>query len=83
MPLVIVNFLELLVGALMLLVLARVVVSWLAPSGGGGLVAFIYQATEPILAPIRRVVPPSGGLDWAPLIAMLVLGLLLRLVVRL
>jgi len=83
MPLVIVNFLELLISALMVLVIARVVVSWLAPSGGGGLVAFIYQATEPILAPIRRVVPPSGGLDWAPLIAMLVLGVLLRLVVKL
>jgi YggT family protein len=82
MPAVIINFLELLLSALMLLVIARVLVSWLAPSGGGGLVAFIYQATEPILAPIRRVVPPSGGLDWAPLIAMLVLGLLLRLVVR-
>ena len=83
MPLVIANFLELLVSALMVLVIARVVVSWLAPTGGGGLVAFIYQATEPILAPIRRVVPPSGGLDWAPLIAMLVLGLLLRLVTHL
>jgi YggT family protein len=82
MPLVIVNFLELLITALMVLVIARVVVSWLAPTGGGGLVAFIYQATEPILSPIRRVVPPSGGLDWAPLIAMLVLGLLLRLVTR-
>ena len=83
MPLVIVNFLQLLISALMLLVVARVVVSWVAPSGGGGLVAFIYQATEPFLAPIRRVVPPSGGLDWAPLIAMLVLGLLLRVVGRL
>jgi YggT family protein len=82
MPLVIVNSLELLITALMVLVIARVVVSWLAPTGGGGLVAFIYQATEPILSPIRRVVPPSGGLDWAPLIAMLVLGLLLRLVTR-
>ena len=83
MPDIIVNFLQLLIGALMLLVFARVLVSWLAPSGGGGLVAFIYQATEPILAPIRRVVPPSGGLDWAPLIVMLLLGLLLRLVLRL
>jgi YggT family protein len=82
MPLVVLNFLQLLFSLLMLLVIARVIVSWLAPSGGGGLVAFIYQATEPILAPIRRVVPPSGGLDWAPLIAMLVLGLLLRLVVQ-
>jgi len=83
MPLVIVNFLQLLVGVLMLLVIARVVVSWTAPTGGGGLVAFIYQATEPLLAPIRRVLPQSGGIDWAPLIAMLVLGLLLRVVVRL
>ena len=83
MPLVIINFLQLLVSALMVLVIARVIVSWLAPTGGGGLVAFIYQATEPILAPIRRLVPPSGGLDWAPLIAMLVLGLLLRLITQL
>lgn len=83
MPHVVVNFLQLLIGALMLLVIARVVVSWVAPTGGGGLVAFIYQSTEPFLAPIRRFIPPSGGLDWAPLIAMLVLGLLLRVVVRL
>ena len=83
MPLVFVNFLQLLLVVLMVLVLARVVVSWTAPSGGGGLVAFIYQVTEPLLAPIRRVIPPSGGIDWAPLIATLVLGLLLRVVGRL
>jgi YggT family protein len=83
MPLVVVNFLQLLIGVLMLLVIARVVVSWTAPTGGGGIVAFIYQATEPLLAPIRRVIPPSGGIDWAPLIATLVLGLLLPFVGRL
>jgi YggT family protein len=83
MPLVIVNFLQLLIVVLMLLVLARVVISWTAPTGGGGLVAFIYRATEPVLAPIRRVIPPSGGIDWAPLVATLVLGLLLRFVGRL
>jgi YggT family protein len=83
MPLVVVNFLQLLIGVLMLLVIARVVVSWTAPTGGGGLVAFIYQATEPVLAPIRRVIPPSAGIDWAPLVATLVLGLLLGFVGRL
>lgn len=82
MPLVVVNFVQLLLGALMLLVFARIVVSWVAPTGGGGLIAFIYQATEPFLAPIRRIVPPAAGLDWAPLIAMLVLGLLMQIVVR-
>ena len=83
MPLVIVNFLDLLLGVLTLLILARVVISWAGPSGGGSLVAFIYQVTEPLLAPIRRVVPPSGGLDWSPLIATLLLGLLFSLVGRL
>ncbi len=83
MPLVVVNFVQLLLGALMVLVFARIVVSWVAPTGGGGLIAFIYQATEPFLAPIRRIVPPAAGLDWAPLIAMLLLGLLMQIVVSL
>jgi YggT family protein len=83
MPLVVVNFIQLLVGALMLLILARVVVSWVAPYGGGGLIAFIYQATEPILSPIRRVLPPIGGLDLSPLVALIGLSLLVQLVLRL
>jgi YggT family protein len=82
MPLVLSNFLQLLLGALWLLIVARVIVSWLAPSGGG-VVAFIYQATEPILAPIRRLLPPTGAFDWSPLIAMVVLVVLERFVARL
>jgi uncharacterized protein YggT (Ycf19 family) len=34
--------------------------------------------TEPILAPIRRVIPPTSGIDWSPLIAMLILGAITR-----
>ncbi|HET8571926.1 MAG TPA: YggT family protein [Candidatus Limnocylindria bacterium] len=80
MPLVVVNFLQLLAFVLWLLIIARVVISWLMPMGGGGVVAFIYQATEPILAPIRRLIPPSAGIDWAPLIALLLLGALTQAV---
>ncbi len=79
---VLVNFIRLLVTVLWFLLIARVVLSWTNPTGGGGLTAFIYQATEPILAPIRRVLPPTSGIDWAPLIAMLLLGVILRVVVR-
>ena len=74
------TFLQMLALVLWLLLIARVVLSWTNPMGGGGLVAFIYQATEPILAPIRRVLPPTSGIDWSPLVAMLILGLVLRLV---
>lgn len=83
MPLVFVNFLQLLAFVLWILIIARVVVSWVAPRGGGGVVAFIYQATEPILAPIRRFVPPTGGIDWAPLIALLLLGAITQALTRL
>jgi YggT family protein len=74
------NFVRLFATLLWLLLIARVVLSWTNPTGGGGLVAFIYQVTEPILAPIRRVLPPTGGIDWSPLIAMLVIGAVVRVV---
>jgi YggT family protein len=83
MTLVLYNFLSLLSLVLWILIIARVLVSWVAPSGGGGLVAFIYQVTEPILAPIRRVLPPTAGIDWSPLVAMLLLGLVTRLILNL
>ena len=83
MPIVFVNFLQLLATVLWLLIIARVVVSWMAPMGGGGVVAFIYQATEPLLAPIRRLIPPTAGIDWSPLVALLLLGLISLALTRL
>jgi YggT family protein len=80
MSAVLINFLQLLAFVLWLLLIARVVLSWTNPMGGGGLTAFVYQVTEPLLAPIRRVLPPTGGIDWSPLVAMLILGVVLRLV---
>lgn len=83
MTAVLVNFIQLLAFVLWFLLIARVVLSWTNPRGGGGLVAFVYQATEPILAPIRRLLPPTGGIDWSPLIAMLVLGVVVRVATQL
>jgi YggT family protein len=80
---VLVTFIQMLVTLFWFLLIARVLLSWTNPMGGGGLTAFIYQATEPILAPIRRLLPPMSGVDWSPLIAMLLLGVILRVIVRL
>jgi YggT family protein len=82
MPPLITTFIGLLALVLTLLILGRVIVSWTNPTGGGGLTAFLYQATEPILAPIRRVIPPTAGIDWAPMIAILLLGVLTRAFLR-
>jgi YggT family protein len=72
------NFLRFLILGLQLLILARVLLSWIDPGGRGRLAAFIIQTTEPILAPIRRALPRTGMFDLSPLIVILVLGVLLR-----
>jgi YggT family protein len=72
------NFLLFLVLALQVLILARVLLSWVDPTGRGRFSAFIIQMTEPILAPVRRALPRTGMFDLAPLIVILVLGVILR-----
>jgi YggT family protein len=77
------NFLEILVLVLWLLVLGRVLVSWVDPLGRNSVSRYIVALTEPMLAPIRRVLPQAGMFDWSPLILMLGLGVLLRVVTAL
>lgn len=69
-----VNFVQLLVTALWALVLGRVIVSWVDPMGRNQASRWIIQATEPMLAPIRRFLPQTGMVDFSPLILMLILG---------
>lgn len=65
---------------LLILIFARFVLSWIRPDPyhptWGPIVRFVYQATEPLLDPIRRLLPPMGGLDFSPLILLLALGFL-------
>jgi YggT family protein len=74
------NFLEILVLVLWLLVLGRVLVSWIDPGARNSVSRYIVAMTEPMLAPIRRVLPQTGMIDFSPLVLMLGLGVLLRFV---
>jgi YggT family protein len=75
------NFLRFLLIALWLLILARVILSWIDPTGRSRFAAFVIQTTEPLLAPVRRLLPQTGMFDLSPLIVLLVLGVLMRAVV--
>jgi YggT family protein len=74
------NFLEILVLVLWLLVLGRVLMSWVDPMARRSVSRYVVALTEPMLAPIRRLLPQTGMVDFAPLILMLGLGVLLRFV---
>ena len=72
------NFIQLLLLALFVLVFARVVVSWVDPRGRNRASVFIIQTTEPLLAPVRRMLPQTGMVDFSPTIVLLVLFALMR-----
>jgi YggT family protein len=71
-------FVGMLLFLLWLLVLGRVLISWFDPMGSNQVSRFLIQATEPLLAPVRRVLPPAGMFDFAPLLVLIVLGALWR-----
>jgi YggT family protein len=73
-----VNFIQFLLIALWLLVLGRMVMSWIDPNGRNQINAFLIQATEPILAPVRRLLPSTGMVDWSGFVVLIVLGFLWR-----
>jgi YggT family protein len=72
------NFVQLLLLALFLLILARVLISYVDPRGRSQPARFVIQTTEPILGPIRRALPSTGMIDFSPMIVMFVLLALMR-----
>ena len=76
-----VNLINILFTAYNLAILARVVISWVRVDPFNPLVRFLYQITEPVLAPIRRVIPPAAGMDFSPIIAFFGLELVRRLLI--
>ena len=73
----VVVFLRFLIIALYIVLLGRVLMSWVNPRFDGPVGRFLYETTEPFLAPIRRVLPQTGMLDLSPLVAFLVLTVLM------
>lgn len=73
------TFFNFLFGALSILILIRVLMSWIPNLDPyNPLVRLIYQLTDPILEPARRLIPPIGGLDLSPLIVLLLIDFVIR-----
>lgn len=52
--------------------LIRVVFSWVSQYPTNAVSRFAFQVTEPVLAPVRRLLPPVSGFDLSPLVVMLI-----------
>jgi YggT family protein len=68
------NVLDLIVTIYFWSVIAVVVVSWIAPQSSHPAIQLVAQVTEPIMRPVRNVMPSMGGLDLSPIIVFLILN---------
>lgn len=65
------------------LIIIRSVLSWVNPDPYNPIVRFIYQVTEPVMAPIRRWLPIRGmGIDFSPIIILLLILFLQSFLVK-
>jgi len=75
----VIGLLNFAIDALCVLLIVSALLSWVTPNSRHPVIVFLNKVTEPMLVPIRKVVPPVGGLDLAPLLLLLGLRLLQRL----
>lgn len=61
------------------LIIVLVILSWVGQRARHPIVPLIVQLTDPVLAPIRRVIPVLGGFDLAPLVALIAIRFLIVL----
>jgi YggT family protein len=54
--------------------LAMIILSWVAPGGNHPALFLLYQITEPVMAPFRKILPPMGGLDFSPILVFVLIN---------
>jgi YggT family protein len=78
-----ITFLGLLLQILWLAILVRVILSWFPVDPSNPIIRIVWDVTEPVLAPFRRVIPRIGMFDLSPLAAFLVISFLQQELVQL
>ena len=74
------RFVELLCEVLTLIILLRSLMSWITPGQTNLFTQVLFQITEPILGPIRRIMPKFGMVDFSPVVAIVILQIIIIIV---
>jgi YggT family protein len=82
MPDSLITLISYLFNALTILLVARALLSWFDPGMRSSVGKILVDITEPLLGPIRRMIPSAGGLDFSPIIAIILLQCVERIVLQ-
>ncbi len=74
------QFIEFFCQVLAFIIFIRAILSWFPVSRHNPIVVFLDYITEPILAPLRRVVPRIGMIDITPMVAIIILLVIARII---
>ncbi len=77
------DLVDVLFNLLSFAIVARALLSWFNVNPYHPLVAFLDRVTEPILAPLRRIIPPIGMMDISPLVALILLQVIRQVLLAL
>jgi YggT family protein len=73
------DFIRVLCEVFTLLIIARAIMSWFSPRPTNMLAIILFRITEPLLAPLRRIIPRVGIFDFTPLVVIILLQLIANL----
>lgn len=79
--LTIANLIKEVIYVYIFIILIQVVISWINPGAYNPVTTLLYQLSEPVLKPVKRLLPPAGGFDFSPLVVLIGFQLLIILLV--
>jgi YggT family protein len=82
MSLQLVRLISAVINVFTFLIIARAIGSFFIRDWSSGIPRFLWDVTEPVLAPVRRILPAFGGIDFSPLIVILLLSFINNYVLR-
>ena len=77
-----IGFIQSLLNLYCWVIIAAALITWVSPDPRNPIVKFLRLVTEPVLAPVRRLLPPwkTGGLDLSPMIVLIAIQFLDRVI---
>ena len=76
------SLLNLVLTVLEFAIIGRALISWVDQSMSSPVARVLVQVTEPIIAPLRRVLPTAGMIDFSPMVAILLIFVLQQMLSR-
>lgn len=76
------ELLKLIIYIFMFVIFVQIILSWINPGAYNPVTALLYQLSEPLLRPARRLLPSTHGIDFSPILVFIFLQLSLMLLVR-